>query len=219
MTSTWYAPDSANTATALVSGVIMALMVLLVVFGPMLLPWEADFTDWDNPEDEIEEAPEDYYDDEPDEEYEVSVSDGITDLAGRPLPVGLSIKFTTGTWAVPGTGVLLNNGVMWFDPRPGTPNAIAPGNTVTAMTAVRRCAAHRDVCVETLYLGAITHFVGTRGNDGFTGRQAVGNVVLIANRAVSAYQDLEVQGLDIPHLVHPLIHVSTREIPVVHGSR
>jgi gamma-glutamyltranspeptidase / glutathione hydrolase len=28
---------------------------------------------------------------------------------------------------LPATGVLMNNGVMWFDPRPGTPNAIAPG--------------------------------------------------------------------------------------------
>ena len=27
----------------------------------------------------------------------------------------------------PGTGLLLNNGIMWFDPRPGGPNAIAPG--------------------------------------------------------------------------------------------
>ena len=28
---------------------------------------------------------------------------------------------------LPRSGVLMNNGVMWFDPRPGTPNAIAPG--------------------------------------------------------------------------------------------
>ena len=27
----------------------------------------------------------------------------------------------------PSTGILLNNGIMWFDPRPGGPNAMAPG--------------------------------------------------------------------------------------------
>lgn len=32
---------------AVVSGIIMALMVLAVICGPMLSPWEADFTDWD----------------------------------------------------------------------------------------------------------------------------------------------------------------------------
>jgi oligopeptide transport system permease protein len=33
---------------AVVSTVIMIIMLLLVLFGPMLLQWEGDFTDWDN---------------------------------------------------------------------------------------------------------------------------------------------------------------------------
>ena len=33
---------------AIVSAVVMFLMLLAVVFGPMFLQWEGDFTDWDN---------------------------------------------------------------------------------------------------------------------------------------------------------------------------
>jgi oligopeptide transport system permease protein len=33
---------------AVISGIIMLTMMLLVIVGPMLSPWEGDFTDWDN---------------------------------------------------------------------------------------------------------------------------------------------------------------------------
>jgi oligopeptide transport system permease protein len=33
---------------AVASGIVMALMVLAVVFGPMVSPWEGDYTDWDH---------------------------------------------------------------------------------------------------------------------------------------------------------------------------
>jgi gamma-glutamyltranspeptidase/glutathione hydrolase len=32
----------------------------------------------------------------------------------------------------PSTGLLLNNGIMWFDPEPGKPNSLAPGKRVLA---------------------------------------------------------------------------------------
>jgi oligopeptide transport system permease protein len=33
---------------AVVSALVMGVMILVVVFGPMLISWEGDFTDWDN---------------------------------------------------------------------------------------------------------------------------------------------------------------------------
>jgi gamma-glutamyltranspeptidase/glutathione hydrolase len=45
-------------------------------------------------------------------------------------------------YVLPGTGILLNNGIMWFDPRPGRPNSIAPGRR--ALTNMCPLVAARD---------------------------------------------------------------------------
>ncbi len=45
-------------------------------------------------------------------------------------------------YVLPGTGILMNNGVMWFDPRPGRPNSIAPGKR--ALTNMCPVVAMRD---------------------------------------------------------------------------
>ena len=41
---------------------------------------------------------------------------------------------------LPSTGILMNNGIMWFDPRPGSPNSLAPGKRpLTNMCPVIAC--------------------------------------------------------------------------------
>ena len=57
--------------------------------GDVRGPTRGDFTDWDNPEDaqtggrpaEVEDAPEGYYDGQPDEEYELGPDDPDYDLS------------------------------------------------------------------------------------------------------------------------------------------
>jgi gamma-glutamyltranspeptidase / glutathione hydrolase len=47
-----------------------------------------------------------------------------------------------GRYVLPQTGILLNNGIMWFDPRPGRPNSLAPGKR--ALTNMCPVVAARD---------------------------------------------------------------------------
>jgi gamma-glutamyltranspeptidase/glutathione hydrolase len=52
----------------------------------------------------------------------------VCDGEGTMVAMTSTLLSTMGSRVVlPGSGVLLNNGVMWFDPRPGQANSIAPG--------------------------------------------------------------------------------------------
>jgi gamma-glutamyltranspeptidase/glutathione hydrolase len=52
----------------------------------------------------------------------------VCDAEGSMVAMTTTLLSSMGSRVVlPGSGVLLNNGVMWFDPRPDQPNSIAPG--------------------------------------------------------------------------------------------
>jgi gamma-glutamyltranspeptidase/glutathione hydrolase len=52
----------------------------------------------------------------------------VSDKDGMMVAMTTTLLSSMGSRVVlPKSGVLMNNGVMWFDPAPGTPNAIAPG--------------------------------------------------------------------------------------------
>lgn len=52
----------------------------------------------------------------------------VVDRDGMLVSVTTTLLSSMGSRVVlPATGILMNNGVMWFDPRPGSANPIAPG--------------------------------------------------------------------------------------------
>src|SRR5579884_719897 len=52
----------------------------------------------------------------------------VTDAEGRIVSMNLTLLSRWGSrYVVPDLGVLMNNGIMWFDPIPGRPNSLAPG--------------------------------------------------------------------------------------------
>jgi gamma-glutamyltranspeptidase/glutathione hydrolase len=52
----------------------------------------------------------------------------VVDRDGNMAAVTQTLLSTFGSrYVTPQTGVTMNNGIMWFDPTPGTPNSLAPG--------------------------------------------------------------------------------------------
>jgi gamma-glutamyltranspeptidase / glutathione hydrolase len=79
-------------------------------------------------------------------------------------------------YVLPGTGILMNNGVMWFDPRPGRPNSIAPGKR--ALTNMCPAVVARD--------GRPWFGVGASG-----GRRILGAVLQLASFIIDFGMDIE----------------------------
>jgi gamma-glutamyltranspeptidase / glutathione hydrolase len=90
-------------------------------------------------------------------------------------------------YVLPGTGILMNNGVMWFDPAPGRPNSMAPGKR--ALTNMCPVVVARD--------GRPWFGVGASG-----GRRILGAVLQLASFVVDFGMDPEAAA----H--HPRIDVS-----------
>ena len=90
-------------------------------------------------------------------------------------------------YVLPQTGILMNNGVMWFDPRPGHPNSMAPGKR--ALTNMCPLVGARD--------GRARFGVGASG-----GRRILAAVVQLASFIV----DFAMTPEEAAH--HPRIDVS-----------
>jgi len=75
------------------------------------------------------------------------------DADGMVVSMTTTLLSSMGSRVVlPKTGVLMNNGVMWFDPRPGSPNAMAPGKR--PLTNMSPVIATDSAGLPTLGLGA-----------------------------------------------------------------
>ena len=65
---------------------------------------------------------------EPDSAQSCTTHLTVCDAEGTTVAMTTTLMSSMGSRVLlPQSGILLNNGMMWFDPRPGTPNGIAPG--------------------------------------------------------------------------------------------
>ena len=101
----------------------------------------------------------------------------VVDREGNLCAVTQTLLSIFGSRVVsPSTGVLMNNGIMWFDPEPGKPNSLAPG---------KRCLGNYCPAIGERKDGA-RFAVGASG-----GRKIVGTVLQLASFMIDHGMSLE----------------------------
>ena len=101
----------------------------------------------------------------------------VVDRHGNLCAVTQTLLSIFGSKVVsPATGVLLNNGIMWFDPQPGRPNSLAPA---------KRCLGNYCPAIGETPAGA-RFAIGASG-----GRKIVGTVLQLSSFLIDAGATLE----------------------------
>lgn len=119
---------------------------------------------------------------------------GVIDSAGNGVSLTQTLLSVWGSRVVaPGTGVLLNNGMMWFDPEPGRPNSVA--GRKRPLSNMAPALVSQD--------GRLVASIGSSG-----GRKIVNcNAQVIAN--------LTAHGMDLHEAIEaPRIDASTRSLAI-----
>jgi len=138
----------------------------------------------------------------------------VVDREGNMVALTQTLLSVFGSKLVlPTTGILMNNGIMWFDPRPGTPNSLAPGKR--PLTNMCPLIVRRD--------GKPWFAIGASG-----GRKIFPAVFQIASFLIDHGKTLEdafhhpridASGGDTvsvdPRLPKPVLDALAREFPVV----
>ncbi|MDE5446596.1 gamma-glutamyltransferase [Bradyrhizobium sp. CSA207] len=101
----------------------------------------------------------------------------VVDRHGNMAAVTQTLLSTFGSkYVTPHTGIPMNNGIMWFDPTPGTTNSLAPG---------KRCLTnYTPVIAETRHGGRLA--IGASG-----GRRILPAVMQLASFAMDFGMDLD----------------------------
>lgn len=100
----------------------------------------------------------------------------IADRHGNMVNVTQTLLSIFGSHTLsPQTGMLLNNGIMWFDPEPGRPNSLSPG---------KRCLM--NICPVVMQVGARTLAIGASG-----GRKILPAIANLTSFVVDFGMDLE----------------------------